>query len=55
MGASDAEIENAARVANAHSFVSALPDGYATDVGSSEHSETVRAHATFFASGKGSA
>ncbi len=30
---SDAEIEAAARVANAHDFVSALPDGYDTAVG----------------------
>jgi ATP-binding cassette, subfamily C, bacterial CydD len=32
-GASDADIESAARVANAHEFIRALPDGYATRVG----------------------
>jgi ATP-binding cassette subfamily B protein len=32
-GASDAEVEQAARAANAHGFVSAFPDGYATLVG----------------------
>ena len=32
-GATDAEIEAAARTANAHSFVSAMPDGYQTQVG----------------------
>jgi ATP-binding cassette subfamily B protein len=31
--ASDEQIETAARAANAHDFVSALPDGYATRVG----------------------
>ena len=31
--ASDAEVEAAARTANAHGFVSALPDGYDTQVG----------------------
>ncbi len=31
--ASDAEVEAAARVANAHGFVSAFPEGYATKVG----------------------
>ena len=31
--ASDAEVENAARAANAHGFISELPDGYATLVG----------------------
>jgi ABC-type multidrug transport system fused ATPase/permease subunit len=32
-GASDAEIEAAARTANAHTFVTAMPDGYQTQVG----------------------
>jgi ATP-binding cassette, subfamily B, bacterial MsbA len=32
-GASDAEIEQAARDANAHDFVSGFPDGYATVIG----------------------
>jgi ATP-binding cassette subfamily B protein len=32
-GASDAEIEAAARAANAHDFIMALPQGYATPVG----------------------
>ena len=32
-GASDTEIEAAARLANAHGFISALPDGYDTVVG----------------------
>jgi ATP-binding cassette subfamily B protein len=32
-GASDAEIENAARLAQVHDFVTRLPDGYATRVG----------------------
>ena len=32
-GASDAEIEAAARAAAAHDFIAALPDGYATRVG----------------------
>jgi ATP-binding cassette subfamily B protein len=32
-GASQQEIEHAARLANAHDFISALPDGYATRVG----------------------
>jgi subfamily B ATP-binding cassette protein MsbA len=32
-GLSDAEIERAARIANAHDFVVQLPDGYATTVG----------------------
>jgi ATP-binding cassette subfamily B protein len=32
-GASDAEVEEAARAANAHGFVSQFPDGYATLVG----------------------
>jgi ATP-binding cassette subfamily B protein len=32
-GASDAEIENAAKLAQVHDFVSRLPDGYATRVG----------------------
>jgi subfamily B ATP-binding cassette protein MsbA len=32
-GAGDAEIEAAARAANAHEFIAALPDGYATIVG----------------------
>ncbi|KAF5887563.1 ATP-binding cassette domain-containing protein, partial [Rhizobium sp. PEPV16] len=31
--ASDAELEAAARAANAHDFISALPDGYDTDIG----------------------
>ncbi len=33
LDASDAEIEAAARAANAHEFIEALPDGYATSVG----------------------
>ncbi|MFT3770207.1 MAG: ABC transporter transmembrane domain-containing protein [Minicystis sp.] len=32
-GASDAEVEAAARAANAHEFISRFPDGYATAVG----------------------
>jgi ATP-binding cassette subfamily B protein len=32
-GATDAEVEAAARAANAHGFVSRFPDGYATKVG----------------------
>ena len=32
-GATDAEIEAAARVAHAHDFITAMPDGYATVVG----------------------
>ena len=32
-GATAAEIEAAARAANAHDFIMALPDGYATDIG----------------------
>jgi ATP-binding cassette subfamily B protein len=32
-GATDAEIENAARLAQVHNFVTRLPDGYATRVG----------------------
>ncbi|CAH9090247.1 unnamed protein product [Cuscuta europaea] len=32
-GASDAEVESAARVANAHSFITKLPDGFDTQVG----------------------
>lgn len=32
-GASDAEVEAAARAANAHDFIMALPDGYGTDIG----------------------
>jgi ATP-binding cassette subfamily B protein len=32
-GATDAEVEAAARAANAHDFISAFPDGYATQVG----------------------
>ncbi|KFM27090.1 ABC transporter B family member 4 [Auxenochlorella protothecoides] len=32
-GATDAEVEAAARAANAHGFISALPSGYATHVG----------------------
>jgi ATP-binding cassette subfamily B protein len=32
-GASDAEIENAAKLAQVHDFVTRLPDGYATRVG----------------------
>jgi ATP-binding cassette subfamily B protein len=31
--AGDAEVEEAARAANAHGFISALPDGYATELG----------------------
>ena len=31
--ATDAEIEAAARAANAHDFIRALPDGYASDIG----------------------
>jgi ABC-type multidrug transport system fused ATPase/permease subunit len=33
MQCSQAEIEAAARAANAHEFIAALPDGYATVVG----------------------
>jgi subfamily B ATP-binding cassette protein MsbA len=33
LDATDAEIEAAARAANAHDFIAALPDGYATSVG----------------------
>jgi ATP-binding cassette subfamily B protein len=32
-GATDAEIEAAARAANAHEFIAALPNGYDTDIG----------------------
>ncbi len=32
-GATDADVEAAARAANAHGFITALPDGYATQVG----------------------
>merc|ERR1711991_354181 len=32
-GASDAEVEAAARAANAHDFIAAFPEGYATVVG----------------------
>ena len=32
-GASDDEIETAARAANAHDFITAFAEGYATDVG----------------------
>ena len=32
-GATRAEIEGAARTAHAHEFISALPDGYETDIG----------------------
>jgi ABC-type multidrug transport system fused ATPase/permease subunit len=32
-GASDREVEDAARAIGAHEFISALPDGYDTDVG----------------------
>ncbi|XP_049415577.1 ABC transporter B family member 2-like [Solanum stenotomum] len=32
-GASEAEVIQAAKLANAHSFISALPDGYSTQVG----------------------
>lgn len=32
LGATPREIEDAARVANAHEFIAALPDGYATDI-----------------------
>lgn len=32
-GATQAEIEEAARIANAHSFISTLPLGYQTQVG----------------------
>jgi ATP-binding cassette subfamily B protein len=31
--ASDAEVEAAARAANAHDFIRALPDGYQSDIG----------------------
>ncbi|WP_454848647.1 ABC transporter ATP-binding protein [Rhizobium binxianense] len=31
--ATDAEVEAAARAANAHDFITALPDGYGTDIG----------------------
>ena len=33
LGASDAQVEAAARAANAHAFIHALPEGYATPVG----------------------
>jgi subfamily B ATP-binding cassette protein MsbA len=33
LNATDAEIEHAARAANAHEFVAALPDGYDTELG----------------------
>jgi len=32
-GATDAEVEAAARAANAHDFIQALPDGYQSDIG----------------------
>ncbi|XP_008777170.2 ABC transporter B family member 2-like [Phoenix dactylifera] len=32
-GATEAEVVEAAKLANAHSFISALPDGYSTEVG----------------------
>ncbi|MHC4947784.1 MAG: ABC transporter ATP-binding protein, partial [Planctomycetota bacterium] len=33
LDATDAEVETAARIANAHEFIGALPDGYAAEVG----------------------
>ena len=33
IGATDAEVEEAARAANAHEFIAALPKGYESDVG----------------------